>query len=148
MDDKHFVIRVYALIINDNNEVLLSDEYVLDTYMVKFPGGGLEWGEGTMDCLKREAMEEFGQEIEITGHFYTTDFFQEALFYENTQLISIYYFARFTDAIKFKISQKPFDFIEGVNGSQSFRWKNIADLNPDEFTFPIDKKVGEMLLRR
>jgi len=53
-----FVIRVYGLIINANKEVLISDEYVLKTYMTKFPGGGLEFGEGTIDCLKREFREE------------------------------------------------------------------------------------------
>jgi 8-oxo-dGTP diphosphatase len=145
MDNKHFIIRVYAIIINENLEVLLSDEYVLDTYMTKFPGGGLEWGEGTMDCLKREAMEEFGQEIEITGHFYTTDYFQEALFYEEAQLISIYYFARFTEDIRFKISLQPFDFKEKLNGGQSFRWKKISEIGPEDLTFPIDKIVGEMI---
>jgi len=134
---------VYAIIINERDEVLISDEYMVDTYMTKFPGGGLEWGEGTIDCLKREAVEEFGQPIEIIEHFYTTDYYQKALFYEDTQLICIYYRGRFVEPIKFKISDKPFDFPEKVNGSQSFRWVKRSDINPDEFTFPIDKKVAE-----
>ena len=146
MMDKCFVIRVYAIIINDKNEVLLSDEYMVDTLMTKFPGGGLELGEGSIDCLKREAIEEFGQSIEIIKHFYTTDFYQKALFYDNCQLISIYYKAQFCDPIRFKISAKPFDFPEKVNGSQSFRWKSIADLNVGDVTFSIDKRVVEMLI--
>ena len=143
--DKQFVIRVYAVIINERNEVLISDEYVLDKYMIKFPGGGLDWGEGTIDCLKREAMEEFGQEIEVTGHFYTTDYFQQAIFYKETQLFSIYYRAEFKEPIRFRISTQTFDFPPGVNGSQSFRWKPVHELDPEEFTFPIDKKVAQML---
>lgn len=143
--DKQFVIRVYAIIINERNEVLISDEYVLDKYMIKFPGGGLDWGEGTIDCLKREAMEEFGQEIEVTGHFYTTDYFQQAIFYKETQLFSIYYRAEFKDPIRFRISNQPFDFPPNVNGSQSFRWKPVNELDPEEFTFPIDKKVAQMI---
>lgn len=139
------VIRVYALIINDKNEVLISDEYVLNSLMVKFPGGGLEFGEGTIDCLKREAIEEFGQPIEIISHFYTTDYYQKALFYENAQLISIYYKAKFTSPIQFKISDVPFDFPEKINGSQSFRWHSVATLNPEDLTFPIDRKVAGML---
>ena len=147
MNNKRFVIRVYAIVINEKNELLLSDEYVLNTQMTKFPGGGLEFGEGTQECLEREAMEEFGQSIEIISHFYTTDFFQKALFYDDAQLISIYYTARFTEPIRFKLSDKPFDFSPKVNGSQSFRWKPLHELSPDDMTFPIDKKVVELLIK-
>ena len=109
-DIKHFNIRVYGILVNEKSQVLLTDEYVLDRKMTKFPGGGLHFGEGPEDCLKREALEEFGQEIEITGHFYTTGFFQRALFYEDHQLISIYYRIVFPESPKFKISERPFDF--------------------------------------
>ena len=72
-----FIIRVYGLVINPQNEVLLTDEYRYETNMTKFPGGGLHYGEGLIDCLKREFREECnGQEIENIRHFYTTDFFQ------------------------------------------------------------------------
>ncbi|MFW6352566.1 MAG: NUDIX domain-containing protein, partial [Bacteroidota bacterium] len=86
-----FNIRVYGICIQ-NHRLLVSDEYVMDMYMTKFPGGGLEFGEGPIDCLKRECREEMGGvEIKVTGHFYTTDFFQPTRFFKNTQLISIYY---------------------------------------------------------
>ena len=140
-----FTIRVYALIINGENEVLLSDEFRLGMHMTKFPGGGLQFGEGTLACLKREAMEEFGQEVEIISHFYTTDFFQRAIFFEDHQLISIYYLAGFVEPIRFKISEKPFDFEQDVEGNQSFRWKSIHEIVPSDLSFPIDKKVAEML---
>lgn len=146
MSENRFVVRVYALIINTQREVLLSDEYVLDTFMTKFPGGGLEFGEGTVDCLKREAIEEFGQEIEVMEHFYTTDFFQKSQFHDDVQLISVYYKASFADPIRFKISDKPFDFPENVNGSQSFRWRAIKDLSINELTFPIDRIVAGLLI--
>jgi 8-oxo-dGTP diphosphatase len=145
MSDERFVIRVYALIVNEKNEVLLSDEYMMDTLMTKFPGGGLEFGEGTVDCLKREAIEEFGQELEIVSHFYTTDFYQKSLFHDNAQLISIYYNARFIAPLQFEISERPFDFSANVNGSQSFRWRSISDMETNELTYPIDKKALEML---
>lgn len=139
------VVRVYAIIINEKQEVLLSDEYVNDMRMTKFPGGGLEFGEGPIDCLKREAIEEMGQEIEIINHFYTTDFYQKSLFHDNAQLISIYYLARFPQPIQFKVSTKLFDFSDDVNGSQSLRWKLIKDLEESNLTFPIDKKVVQLL---
>ena len=142
----NFVIRVYGVIVNERREVLLSDEYQLRMKMTKFPGGGLEFGEGTIDGLKREFKEECnGQEIKNINHFYTTDFFQKALFYENKQLLSIYYMAELANPVKFQISEKPFDFQENKNGNQSFRWIKINNLNEAEITFPIDKFVAGKL---
>lgn len=145
----NFVIRIYGIILNKYNEVLLSDEYQLGMRMTKFPGGGLEFGEGTIEGLKREFREECnGQEIENITHFYTTDFYQTALFHENKQLLSIYYTAELVNPVKFKISKKSFDFQVDKNGNQSFRWVKINSLNEDEITFPIDKFVtGKLKLQ-
>lgn len=143
--DWKYIIRVYAIIINDRDEVLLSDEFYNNTFMTKFPGGGLEFGEGTVECLKREAIEEFGQDIEIIRHFYTTDFFQASLFHDKSQLISIYYLARFVDPLKFPVATKPFDFTTNENGSISFRWAAISDLMENDVSFPIDKYVVNLI---
>ena len=145
---RHFNIRVYGIVINEDEEVLITDEYVLDRKMTKFPGGGMQLGEGTADCIKREAREEFGQDIEIISHFYTTDFFQKSYFHKDHQIISIYYLIRFKEPVKFKISEKPFDFPELINGSRSFRWIKIKDLTGDILTFPIDRHVASLLKGR
>uniref|UniRef100_UPI0032177AB0 NUDIX hydrolase n=1 Tax=uncultured Draconibacterium sp. TaxID=1573823 RepID=UPI0032177AB0 len=141
-----FIVRIYGLVINKRKEVLISDEFVMKTHMTKFPGGGLEFGEGPLECLKREFKEECnGQEIENLRHFYTTDFYQKALFFENAQLISIYYLADLKEPLRITISDKAFDF-EIVNGfGQSFRWVKIKDLNEADITFPIDKFVVQRL---
>ena len=136
---------MYGLIINSNNEILISDEFQLNMRMTKFPGGGMEFGEGTIDCLKREAIEEFGQEIKVLDHFYTTDYFQPTEFYSKGQLVSIYYLAQFKEEIKFKISDKPFNFDKEINGAQSFRWEKISNLNSNNFTFPIDQKIVKLV---
>lgn len=142
---KHFNIRVYGILRNAKNEVLLSDEYVLDRYMTKFPGGGLKFGEGPEDCIRREAIEEFGQEIEIVDHFYTTGFFQKALFYTDHQLISIYYMIKLRVKPGFKISEKSFDFEGKINGSQSFRWADPNKIKTEELSFPIDRFVMNLI---
>ena len=143
-----YIVRVYAIIINEKNEILISDEFQMNMRMTKFPGGGMHFGEGPIDCLKREAVEEFGQEIEILEHFYTTDFFQPTQFYTDAQLISIYYRAKFLEPIKFYISDKSFNFEKEQNGAQSFRWIKLSELNPEEMTFPIDKKVAQLLIEK
>lgn len=140
-----FIIRVYGLIINDENRVLISDEFQLNMKMTKFPGGGMNFGEGTIDCLRREMFEECNQEIQDIRHFYTTDFYQEALFWNDRQLMSIYYLARLKEPIRFRISDRPFDFPHLTNGNQSFRWVSAANLFPEDFTFPIDKHVAYLL---
>jgi 8-oxo-dGTP diphosphatase len=145
---KHFNIRVYALIFKSPGIVMLSDEVQLNTRMSKFPGGGLHFGEGTLECLHREMMEEFGQDVEILKHYYTTDFYQKALFYEDHQLISIYYLCRFIKPPKFKISSKPFDFDKKDNGRQSFRWVELSSLDIEkDLSFPIDQYVARMLVK-
>ena len=55
-----FTIRVYGILVNQEKQVLVSDEKIRGEYYTKFPGGGMEFGEGTRDCLKREFMEENG----------------------------------------------------------------------------------------
>jgi ADP-ribose pyrophosphatase YjhB (NUDIX family) len=143
-----FNIRVYGLFVNKEDEVLLTDEFQLNTKMTKFPGGGLQFGEGTIDCLKREMQEECDQEIEQIVHFYTTDFYQKARYFKNQQLISIYYQAMLKPPVNFKISVKAFDFPELKNGNQSFRWVKIKELKADELSFPIDKHVANLLIQQ
>jgi len=141
-----FLIRVYGLVVNEKSEILLSDEFELNMKMTKLPGGGLEFGEGLIDGLRREFREECNnQEIKNIRHFYTTDFFQAAKFFENTQLISVYYLVDLKHPIQFKLSDKPYDFEIGGSISQSFRWEKINTLKEDDITFPIDKFVLKKL---
>lgn len=140
-----YSIRVYMLILKESSEILVSDEYLLDAKMLKFPGGGMEYGEGPIDCLQREAMEEFGQEITNIRHFYTTDYYQKALFFDDHQLLSIYYLADLTEPGKIRVSDKAFDFPELINGAQSFRWVSLAKIKEEDLSFPIDRKVLGLL---
>jgi len=142
-----YTIRVYMLILNERGEILLSDEYMMDMKMVKFPGGGMEYGEGTLHCLQREAMEEFGQKLTNIRHFYTTDYYQKAYFFRDHQLISIYYLADLTEPLGIRVSDRPFDFPEMKNGAQSFRWVSLAEIEEEDLTLPIDRKVIGMLKR-
>jgi ADP-ribose pyrophosphatase YjhB (NUDIX family) len=145
----NFIIRVYGIVLNEKKEVLLTDEFQVGMKMTKFPGGGLHFGEGTIECLQREFREECSsQEIKNIRHFYTTDFYQKALFYKNHQLISIYYLADLITPLRFTISQKPFDFEKMENGNQSFRWVKLKNLKTDDLSFPIDKFVAKKLKKR
>src|SRR5438105_10392546 len=103
-------LRVYGILFGENKKVLVSDEYIRGGYYTKFPGGGLEFGEGTRDCLKREFMEEMGLNVEVTDHIYTTDFFQLSAFNPSHQIISIYYLVKALEPITCAIRTSVFDF--------------------------------------
>jgi 8-oxo-dGTP diphosphatase len=136
-------IRGYALLVEDN-KVLVSDEYRMNMLITKFPGGGLEFGEGLVDCVQRECMEELGQEVEVLKHFYTTDFYITSAFSDTQQLISVYYLVRSKGPLQMKISEARFDF-EKLDGAQSFRWIPLDQLREEDFTFAVDKKVSVLL---
>ena len=141
-----FNIRVYAIILKDQHHVLISDEYMMDMKMTKFPGGGLQFGEGTLDCLKREFMEELNLPIEIISHFYTTEFYQPTtLLPSDMQLLNIYYHVSAQKPYPFQTTTKRND-IPRLDGAQCFRWVEIDKLKEEDFTFPIDRFIiGEII---
>ena len=139
-----FNIRVYGILLNENDEVLLSDERRFGREFTKFPGGGLEHGEGLKDCLVREFKEELDLEIEVKELIYLTDFFQESAFDKKDQIISVYYSVSSKETSKIEASMIPFDFTEGA--IESHRWKKLNELSPKDVTFPIDKVVVGLLL--
>jgi len=146
-----FNVRVYGLLINERDEILITDEQEFGMRFTKFPGGGLELGEGLIDGLKREFMEECNVEIEVLSHFYTTDFFVISAF-NNSQVICVYYLVKNLTELNVPIKTKVFDFegvIEAEKGIlQTFRWLKLSELSADDFTFPIDKHVAELLIKK
>jgi 8-oxo-dGTP diphosphatase len=140
-----FNIRVYGILI-DKGAVLVSDEYIKRNKITKFPGGGLEFGEGTKDCLIREFKEELNLDIEIADHFYTTDFFVTSAFDTKSQVISIYYTVKALGELDFKVSEQPHNY-EKKEGAQAFRWIKLDELKESDFTLIIDRKVAELLIR-
>jgi ADP-ribose pyrophosphatase YjhB (NUDIX family) len=139
----HFTIRVYGLLVK-NGSLLISDERIKDRYITKLPGGGLEYGEGTIECLIREFKEELDLEVKVLKHFYTTDFFVASAFDPSYQVMSIYYFVETKEDIKTHITTAPHDYSKSTN-DHAFRWMDLRALNEEDFTFPIDKKVINLL---
>jgi ADP-ribose pyrophosphatase YjhB (NUDIX family) len=142
---KRYNIRVYALIIHEG-KILLTDELRMGNRMTKFPGGGHEWGEGLLETIKRECIEELGQELISAEHFYTTDFFVVSAFRDLDQMISVYYKVVLPHPEKIETVENIFAFKEEVDGAQTFRWVSLDKLTPGDLTYPIDKKVAELLV--
>ena len=139
----YFNVRVYGLLINGNNQILISDEQSGGRSFSKFPGGGLEYGEGLIDALKREFVEECNAEIEVLNHFYTTDFFEKSSF-NDSQILSVYYLVKEVKPLEMAFKTVALDFDEA--SLQSFRWVSLDELTEDDVTFRTDKTVVNQLL--
>ena len=147
-----FNLRVYGILINKQQQVLVSDEYIRGMFITKFPGGGLEFGEGTRDCLQREFMEEMNLKVKVTDHIYTTDFYQQSAFNPAHQIISIYYFAEALEPITAPLRTKIFDFdeqqlkmYEETGETETFRFVDREDFSELSVTLPIDKIVAGII---
>jgi len=146
-----FNVRVYGLLFDSQKRLLVSDERIKGKHYTKLPGGGLEFGEGTRDCLKREFLEETGLDVTVLDHVYTTDFFQISAFNPAHQIISIYYKVTCNEPIHLDTISTPFDFRadqlnDAHKDAEIFRWVPHHELHPNVFSLPIDKIVIERLL--
>jgi len=144
---KAFNVRVYGLLINKNQQILVIDEYIKGKLYTKFPGGGLEFGEGIADCLIREFMEETGNQIKVKDLFYVNEDFIPSIFNRQKQIICIYYFVKAKG--KFEIIEKDasFEFEDYAEDILGFRWIPLEELNIEEFELPIDQIVVKKLIK-
>ncbi len=147
-----FNIRVYGIIISEDNQVLVSDEFIRGNYYTKFPGGGLEFGEGTRDCLAREFMEEMNLKVEVKEHLYTTDFFQMSAFNPEHQIVSIYYRVFPLEEIKMPLRNKAFEFddkqmavYKETGETETFRMIPLEEFGEHAVSLPIDKVVADLV---
>ena len=127
-------IRVYAIYLNEKNELMALDEGYAGEKLIKLPGGGLEFGEGTIECLHREFAEELNLKIKVLEHFYTQEDFLVSRFRENEQLLTIYYTVNILNLEDLNILD---DSIENV------KWVSLHEENP--LPLPIDKIVFQKL---
>ncbi len=147
-----FNIRVYGILITEDQQVLVSDEFIKGNYYTKFPGGGMEFGEGTRECLEREFMEEMNLKVKVGEHLYTTDFFQISAFNPAHQIVSIYYWVHALEEIKVPLREKQFDFDEeqmavyhASGETETFRMIPIDAFSEASVHLPIDKVVATLI---
>ena len=130
-------VRVYATVFKDNKVLVLFEEYA-GQHLMKLPGGGLEFGEGLVDCLHREFEEELNVKIRIKDHLYTQEDFLVSRFRDNEQLLTIYYDVEIVDENEFLILDPCIEKTDWI------------DINTDEnpFQLPIDRIVFEKLKQK
>ncbi len=126
-----FNIRVYVLAYHEDHLLVLKEPF-MNQMIYKFPGGGLEFGEGIMDCLKREFKEELNLEINEIEHFYTQEDFIECQIKPDKQLVLIYYKAKIKNIKSLQILD---------TSIQEIKWIKQQELDPNLFSLTVDKIV-------
>ena len=148
MHSARFTLRVYGLL-QHGHRLLVADELIKGHRITKFPGGGLEYGEGLKDCLVREIREEVGVQALDLEHFYTTDFFQQSAFHTDPmQVVSVNYTFQVSDPAAIRVVAEPFAGLAGPGDEEVFRWIDMRTAQEEDLTLPIDRGVMGMLLAR
>lgn len=138
----HFNIRVYGVLINGHNQVLVSDEQYKGRSFTKLPGGGLDFGEGVPEGLVREFREECGWEVKIQKLLYVTETFIPSVF-DDSQVIGVYYLVESVESDFSLMRMKNLDLQS--NSTQSFRWIGLKELQPGDFYFEMDQQAWKAI---
>lgn len=135
---KRFNIRVYGILVNERNELLLSDETYKGQAFTKFPGGGLCLGEGPEAGLHREFLEEADLHIRIDRLVHVTGNCIASAF-DQTQVIGIYYQVR-------NLHEPDLDFREvpqDPTQKQIYRWVPLERMSDSMLTFEMDRAAWQ-----
>ena len=143
-NNKRFNIRVYGIVVY-KGKILLSHENYHDREFTKFPGGGLEWGESTHECLVREFKEELNIDVEPGFLFHVTESFQQSKFYPEDQVLGIYFLVNSNEFEKITIGKRK---STNPDKGETFEWVNLGDFDPETLTFPTDREAAIKLLGR
>lgn len=131
-----FTIRVYGVLVN-NGKLLRLKEPFWGEVLYKLPGGGLEFGEGTVACLKRELKEELNLNLVSATHFYTQEDFIRSKFKTNEQLLTIYYKITCDNLDKIVVHEP---------NIEELSWVSLEQLSEEDMSLPVDKIVVRKLL--
>jgi len=86
----HFRVGAYGLLREQDRLLVTRTRTVLGT-VTNFPGGALELGEGALEALRREFVEETGLEVRPTRLVYASERFHQSEAYPQNQLVKIYW---------------------------------------------------------
>jgi ADP-ribose pyrophosphatase YjhB (NUDIX family) len=142
MKNKKFNIRVYGIVVY-NGKILLSHENYRNHKFTKFPGGGLEWGESTHDCLVREFKEELNIDVEPGFLFHVTETFQQSKFFPNDQVLGVYFLVNSNELDKIIIGKR---LSINPDKGETFEWVSLDDFNIESLTFATDREAAAKLL--
>lgn len=144
---QHLSVRVYGVLLQ-HDRLLLSRENIRGRLYTKFPGGGLELGEGPRDTLIREFQEEAALDITPQSHLYTTEDYIPSAFDERTQVLSIYYWVS-SSPEALQALPAPYHRPEPEKlphpGDLLYFWQPLNQLKAEICELPLDRRVIRLL---
>ena len=134
--------RVYGFLINNSKQVLVSAERFNGIPLIKFPGGGVEWGEGLQEALIREFKEELKISIGVKENIYFNDFPVESAIDKRYQVQAFFYHVEPLEPMRFStvLSLEPPE-----KNTENFIWVDLKNLNEELFTYEIEKEAVKAL---
>jgi 8-oxo-dGTP pyrophosphatase MutT (NUDIX family) len=137
-----FNIRVYALVVK-NNRLLISEEQHGGFFLRKFPGGGLQFGEGVLQALHRELKEELDADVDSASLLCVTEDFVVSFLNNKQQVIGVHYLVDLKQDYSDEFLKN--NHLELENGHIQFKWVLIDSLTAEDFTSSVDKSAFEKL---
>ena len=136
-----FNARCYVLIRSKQNRILVMQERWQGVDLNKFPGGGLELGEGLLECIHREITEEFSSSEKLAySHFFTPTECFASRFKPQEQLL-LNYFTNSTEA-----DEQQWSLIPNDPNLLGMQWLELKAENAQWFTLQSDKDAFLKLL--
>jgi 8-oxo-dGTP diphosphatase len=136
-----FTIRVYGLLIHEGR-ILLSRENIFGDIYTKFPGGGLEFGEGVTECLVREFLEETGVRLSSWELFHINEGYLSSAFHHSKQVLVIYYLVQ-TDHPELIATADPGEMsLLAREKDQVLFWRDLQELADEPLNLGADREVA------
>ncbi len=134
MKPERFSPRIYG-VLRRGEKVLLTRSRFIDREFVNFPGGGVELGEGPIEALRREYVEETGLAIEPVRVLYASETAHVST-HAPMQIVSLYWL----------VEERGGKLREGGNDDDviSLFWAGLGEIPTDEM-FPSDLEFARRL---
>lgn len=135
-NEKEYLEREGAYLIAVKNEKLAVVRTERGCFLI---GGGLEENESHISCIKREALEETGYQVNVEGFIGSADTYCEHWTFGAFHPIQNYYYGQIEEKIK-----------EAIEKDQHFEWIRLDDIEKEMFSeqqkWAVEKYVSDFYL--